>query len=110
MAKKVQKPAAKAATATAETVVATPPEATPETTATAVEASAAPVENAKTAAPVEEAAVASKAKAVVKACIPLENHTCRIGNTSYTIKKDKEQKLPEDVAMILQRAGKVVVK
>lgn len=45
----------------------------------------------------------------LKKCLGLENHTCKIGQKTYTVEKNITIHLPINAAYILQRAGKVIV-
>lgn len=43
-------------------------------------------------------------------CLGLKDHKCRIGGTVVTVVKDKYQKFPATIAMVLQTAKAVLVK
>jgi len=51
-----------------------------------------------------------KAPVKTRKVMGLVNHKCRIGTFEYIIEKNKDISVPNDVAMILQRSGKVIVR
>lgn len=96
-----------------EVVVATAQTATTETTPVVepVKEAATDVVVEQTApAPAkveEEVVVATKEK--TRKVQGIEDHTCHVGGKRYTIEKNKQQIVPEDVAMILQKGKKVII-
>ena len=58
----------------------------------------------------EAVAAVEAPKVKMRTVIGIDAHRCYIGGVEYFIEKSKEQSVPEDVATILQRSNKVIIK